>query len=216
MRHSLARRVRRTVIGLYLRPLKLISRRGVLVETGWLDTLMTGRPTDRVGQAIPWWSYGATAFLAGRLTKNMEVFEYGSGFSTLWLARHVGHVTSVETDREWFIRIKSMVPGNVDLRYMTYEPNGEYCRLIAECRDQFDLIIIDSRDRVRCVKNALGALKKTGVLVFDDAHRPKLREGTEYLLQQGFRFIDFNGLGPVGDGWHCTRIFYRPENCLMI
>ncbi|MFA7098146.1 MAG: hypothetical protein WC383_16890, partial [Gammaproteobacteria bacterium] len=72
MRYSLARRVRRTVIGLYLRPLRLISRRGVLVETGWLDTLMTGRPTDRVGQAIPWWSYGATAFLAGRLTKNME------------------------------------------------------------------------------------------------------------------------------------------------
>lgn len=216
MKYSMARRARKVALGLYLAPLKLVSKRGFLTAIGWSNTLLTGRPLDGEGQAIPWWSFGATSFLSDRLTDKMKVFEYGAGFSTLWLSYRVGHVTSIETNKEWFARIRPMVPKNVDLRYVEYEPNGEYCRLISGYSEAFDIVVVDSRDRVRCVKNALGALKPTGVLIFDDAQMPQLQEGTVYLQSHGFRFIDFAGLGPVSDANHCTRIFYRPDNALMI
>jgi hypothetical protein len=50
---------------------------------------------------LPWWTYGATReverFPAARHGK-ARVFEFGSGASTLWLARRAGQVHSIVHD----------------------------------------------------------------------------------------------------------------------
>ena len=52
-----------------------------------------------------------------------------------------------------------------------------------ECRELVkryeDVIAVDGRDRVNCVKHAMPKLKPGGVLVLDDSHRPRYREAFE-------------------------------------
>src|SRR5215467_3096301 len=49
---------------------------------------------------VPWWTFPAIdaveRWIAAR--GNVRVFEYGSGASTVWLARRAAHVVSVEHD----------------------------------------------------------------------------------------------------------------------
>src|SRR6478609_8379982 len=52
---------------------------------------------------VPWWTYDAIDVVDGWLKaravevdRPLRVFEYGSGASTLWLARRVGEIHSVE------------------------------------------------------------------------------------------------------------------------
>ena len=47
---------------------------------------------------LPWFLYGAIDFLQEFLQREMEVFEFGSGGSTLFFARRCARVESVEED----------------------------------------------------------------------------------------------------------------------
>ncbi|HAY39752.1 MAG TPA: FkbM family methyltransferase, partial [Desulfobacteraceae bacterium] len=83
-------------------------------------------------------------------------------------------------------------------------------------KDIFNIIVIDGRDRVNCAKNSLKALKGDGVIIWDNSEREYYQEGYSYLIQNGFRRLDFEGLGPIGIREWCTSIFYRDNNCFEI
>src|SRR4051812_35576099 len=51
---------------------------------------------------LPWIPSGARQALAALLCKQSRVLEFGSGMSTLWLARRAGYVHSIEHDSVWF------------------------------------------------------------------------------------------------------------------
>jgi hypothetical protein len=87
---------------------------------------------------------------------------------------------------------------------------------VAGYTNAFDAIVIDGRDRVNCCKNSLGALKAAGVIIWDNSERPDYQEGYDFLINNGFKRIDFGGIGPINpDAW-CTSVFYRSNNCLGI
>lgn len=214
---SFKHRLRKRVLKLGVFPFYMISRRGFLKQMGWFKSLHVDAPIDLGGRAIPWWSYSAILFLQSRLNNDMELFEYGSGNSTLWLAGRVKSLISVETDQGWYDALKDIVPHNVQLQYMDYdEPNGTYCRRAQESHQKFDIIIVDSRDRARCAKNSLVALKPSGVIIWDDTSNPHFLESIDYIKDAGFKSIDFIGEGPLSDAAHCTTVFYRKDNCLGI
>jgi SAM-dependent methyltransferase len=50
----------------------------------------------------PWLVFGAIDFLERYLTKDMLVFEYGSGGSTIFFSDRAGQVVSVEHNPEWY------------------------------------------------------------------------------------------------------------------
>jgi hypothetical protein len=81
---------------------------------------------------------------------------------------------------------------------------------------RFDVVVIDGRDRVRCVRAAVQALGREGVLVFDNSDRPEYEPGHRALRSAGFRRIDFVGMAPMIDYKTQTSICYRPDNCLGI
>lgn len=51
---------------------------------------------------IPWITYEAIEWINSYLHKRMNVYEFGSGGSTLYFAKSVGSVVSVEHDEAWF------------------------------------------------------------------------------------------------------------------
>ncbi len=60
-----------------------------------MKSLETMKPLDADGRPIPWMNYPVIDLLRERLTKDLHLFEFGSGFSTTFYAQLVGHVTSI-------------------------------------------------------------------------------------------------------------------------
>jgi hypothetical protein len=183
---------------------------------GWFASRATSTSVDASGAPLPWYTYGAIAFLEPRLRANMSIFEFGSGNSTLWWSRRVSRVASCEHDSDWYEDVRSRLPSNVEYRLATLGENGEYAQSVLQGHRTFDIVVIDGRDRVACALNTPRALKGDGVIVWDNSDRSEYQSGYDYLVEQGFKRIDFWGMGPINTyGW-CTSIFYRRENCLGI
>ena len=217
IKRALSRFLRRSPWISDLLALRLLARpESHLHSIGWLRSVRTALPVDRQGGAIPWYTYPAIEFLAARVNRTLAVFEYGSGNSTLWWRQRAGRVVSCEHDRDWHARMKSQLPNNAEYLYVALEPSGEYARVIHGYSHEFDIVVIDGRDRVACARNCLTALRPGGVVVWDNSDRSEYAEGFELLMQHGFRRLDFSGLGPINAYAWCTSVFYRSDNCFGI
>ena len=86
---------------------------------------------DAKGEALPWVTYSFIDFIKDRLNKQQRVFEYGSGSSTLFYAKRVAKVVSVEHDENWFNKIVSSKPENADMIFTKLETGGEYSKKAA-------------------------------------------------------------------------------------
>lgn len=187
---------------------------GYLKDIGWVDSFIRKMPVDGRGRPLPWVTYPFIDFIEARLNSTMQIFEFGSGNSTLWYADKVKSVVSVEHDRFWYDKISHTMPDNVSLNYQAIGNNSEYAKFATNLDIEFDMVIVDGRERVNCIKNALQALCNSGVIVVDDSEREAYREGLEFLKDQGFRRIDFWGIAPAVFFKKCTTVFYRDDNVL--
>jgi hypothetical protein len=187
-----------------------------LYLTGWMESLKERKPVKKNGTPVPWMNFPVVQFLEERLTLDLNLFEFGSGYSTFFYANRVGSVTSLEYDQKWFELVKSRVPKNVVVLFKEKDVDGDYCRVIASMKTPYDVIIVDGRDRVNCMKQSVFALTPRGVIILDDSQREYYRDGIEFAKEKGFRTIHFEGLKAYGNGLDRTTIFYREGNCLGI
>ncbi len=208
---KLLRKNKRTA---FLLETHFISKKYLKVK-GWYQSRYTNIPVDGKGEAIPWYTYPSLYFLEQRVQKDFLVFEYGSGQSTIWFSNRVNKVVSLEHDLAFheFLKPKLKNLENVDL---IYEPldNDQYSRKILDYESAFDIIVIDGRERVKCAKNSLVALKENGVIIWDNSEREIYQEGYDFLIEKGFKRLDFAGMGPIDHSEWCTSIFYKDNNCL--
>jgi hypothetical protein len=192
------------------------THRGYLYDMGWTNAISTGNIVDNNNDPLPWVSYPFMQFIAPRMNKNMQVFEFGSGNSTLYYAGRVAAVTSVEHDAGWYSKIKNSMPANVQLYFCELHSDGDYCKYAQRTVLKYDVMIIDGRDRVNCCINSINSLTPGGIIVLDDSEREKYASGISFLQKQGFKHIDFWGMAPAIDYLKCTTIFYRDGNCIGI
>ncbi len=155
-------------------------------------------------------------FIKNRIHKRMSVFEYGCGAGTLWWASRVKEVKACEHDFAWFKKIQAIAPTNVQLCHTNLEYDGEYSKKILDYRNRFDIVVIDGRDRVNCAINCIHALKEDGIIIFDDSDRPQYRKAFDFLTTNGFKRIEFQGMGPGLTIKFETSIFYRADNVFSI
>lgn len=190
---------------------------GYLHKSGWLRSMEEKSAVDMDGNPIPWITYPALDFLTKRVSAEMSVFEYGSGNSTFWWSSRVKSLVSCEHDKEWYAEFSPKIPENTT--YMLRRAKGgssDYYMEISNYTDAFDILVIDGRDRVECIKHGLGSLHHDGVVVWDNSDREEYREGFELLRGNDFKSLDFWGMGALATRRWCTSIFYRRDNCLQI
>lgn len=197
---------------------KLISRNNYLNTSGIWGSWILGDSTcdlfyDESKNINPWWSYSIIKIIEERVRPEMRVFEYGAGNSTLFWGRYVKDVVAIEYDYDWYRNMKQIIPENVELKYLELEYGGAYCEAILGEKEEFDIVVIDGRDRVRCAKNAVNKIKEEGVIIWDDTDRDSYREGYEYLKSKGYKMLELLG-GTYGLVAHeqSTSIFYKEKN----
>lgn len=198
-----------------LRGLLSFSIKGYLADRGWIDSYKLRQAVDAQGAPIPWLTYSLLDFLEGRLNRSLSLFEYGSGNSTLYFADRLGFIRSIEYDQTWFDTVKGKIPGNVELTFVSLE-GDRYENAVLENEKNFDIILIDGRRRVQCLKNSVPRLTPGGVLILDDSERADYREAFEFMKAHGFRHIPFSGIAIGSIHGKCTSVFYRQENVLGI
>ncbi len=185
---------------------------GYLLDVGWFEAFRQGRPVRGNGEPIPWTTYSFLEFIEPRLRRDLRVFEYGCGYSTLFWAARVATVKAVEHDAAWAARIGKMLPPSA---HVVSVPQGSpaYPTAVREGAP-WDIVIVDGVDRNACLEQAVVALSPGGVVVLDDSERPEY--ATDVLRERGFRRIDFWGISPGYWYRKCTTIFYRDGNVLGI
>jgi hypothetical protein len=131
--------------------------------TGLLRLVFGYRPS------LPWISYDAQRILGRFLDSGTEVLEFGSGMSTLWYARHAGHVVSIEDDRTWYDKVGARLSavGNIEYRFAP-DPDA-YVGLAPD--KLYDLIMIDGSWREDCARFAVRHLKPGGIIYLDNSDK---------------------------------------------
>ena len=207
-----------TLIGKPKRLNALLSygHKGYLAAIGWFTAVDTQQAVDAEGLPLPWVTYSFIDFIKTRLNKELSIFEYGSGNSTLFYAKHVKRVVSVEHDEAWFNKIVKEKAPNAEMIFTHLEKNGAYSQKAKLLGEKFDIIIVDGRDRVNCCIHSVEALTANGVLVLDDSERDFYNEARIHLTAKGFKELSFSGISPGMFYYKATSIFYKTDNCLGI
>ena len=104
-------------------------------------------------------------FFLSRIKSNHVVLEYGSGQSTLDIEKIAAKIISIEHDEHWYHQMSKQVSDKCKLIYvppnMTYKEGGcdgtfeQFENYINEPSKHgvFDVVLIDGRARLECVKN---------------------------------------------------------------
>ncbi|WP_035105627.1 methyltransferase domain containing protein [Desulfohalovibrio reitneri] len=184
----------------------------------------------RLRPEYPWLNSGAVRMLREHLTPGSNVFEWGGGRSTLFFARRVDRVTTLEHKAKWNLKLTRWLAregiDNVDLRFI--EPNTPYAEpdsrppawdeqdlcfrkpefaayadsVLEFPEESFDMILVDGRARVACAANARERVKPGGLLVLDNSEWPKY--APIFAMLRGWEYTRFaNGV------WE-TTVFRRP------
>jgi len=86
---------------------------------------------------MPWLTFPAISLIENFLEPSMRVFEYGSGGSTLFFARRVREVVSIEHEGEWYDKLKRRLENegieNCTVHHILPSPNQD-----ADGRDPSD------------------------------------------------------------------------------
>ena len=76
----------------------LTDKNYFLHEMGYTQSFIHKKPITKEGEYIPWMNYSIINFLNERLNKLQNIFEYGSGFSTIFYAKKVNSICLLEYD----------------------------------------------------------------------------------------------------------------------
>jgi len=167
---------------------------------------------------IPWFSYAAIDFLEDFLQPQMTVCEYGSGGSTLFFAKRVKSVFSIEDNERWYELVSqrlqraglnnaTVVLCPFDFKKVDGFRHSAYLHAIPDSR--FDVIVIDGSEewnqvRPICFEKAQSRVKPGGIIVVDDSWRyPGLR-----LNHHAQSVRTFKSVGPGRPGVTSTDVFF--------
>ena len=154
----------------------------------WLASLGAIYHLDRmIALDIPWWNVRSARHIEEflRHRPNARVFEYGSGASTVWLARRASSITSVEHNAAWATKLKGKLTGYPNARLVVagYDLEGVPAEQPYVCTIEgtglYDMIVVDGRLRVPCLAKAFQHLLSDGIIVFDDSGRGRYRSAIE-------------------------------------
>jgi predicted O-methyltransferase YrrM len=148
-------------------------------------------------QRQPWLGYRVVNRLESILKPTWRALEFGSGMSSLFIAKHCGCVVSIETDREWYKRVQELLRDsgvtNVDLRFREEEVSA-----MIEDVELFDFVLVDGVTRDASMATAIRRCKPGGWILFDnsDVQWAEHQAARSMLLSAASHIEVYNDLYP--------------------
>ena len=173
--------------------------------------------------ALPCWSLSAIRKMDQHLKRDHRVFEWGSGGSTLYLAKRCKELTSIEHAPNWFEQVEKILTKervtNCLLRHrqINLESEKEFLAspFAKALQSTHDVIVIDGEDnfgpesnwsaRESCFRLAeQWVCKNGGLIIVDDSWRyPALRRETNAK-----QMVIHESIGPCRVGVTSTDFHY--------
>lgn len=134
---------------------------------------------ERTHRGYPWLVRQAIAILQSRLRPTDVGLEYGSGRSTIWFARRVKALTSVEHDPVWYEKVRTRLDG-AGLKNVTYLhcPEDQVADTSIDAAyvktlDRFDpnsldFCLVDGIYRPACAVGVMQKIRPGGMLIVDN------------------------------------------------
>ena len=176
-----------------------------LLDEGWdhTFTVENKKPVDKNKLPIPWFTYPSISYLKNLSLSNLRIFEWGSGYSTLFFEKSCKEITSVDNNRIWHDKTKSMSNGKAQL--VLCEDIEDYPEVIKDL-GYFDIIIIDGIERKKCALNALQQINKESLIILDNSD---WYWGANLVLRKSKLLeIPFTGFGPINNYAWTTSFFF--------
>lgn len=162
----------------------------------------------------PWLTRAMIDILGTWLRPGDVGLEFGSGRSTRWFARHVGHLTSVEHNTEWYRIVSGQLnslAGNVDYRLCEVRDTDatEYVKVAHEIAPKsLDFCLIDGVARDHCALASLGKIKPGGILIVDNVnwYFPRLLKSSAPNSrgpENGYASDVWREVGSRLEAWRC-------------
>lgn len=198
----------------------------------WQRSLLAG--ASPLGDKSPWMAYGAINWLETYLKTEMQIFEWGSGGSTLFFASRVQSVVSVEHDPLWHATVAEQLlnhkidnvssvlcpPERTDPLPEIYTSTDEKYSGLSFLRyaeaidpypdDSFDLVVVDGRARPGCMKHALTKVRPGAYLLLDNSDRESYEPGKQLVSTWLSR--EYYGPGPYHRAFWGTTTWRKPSS----
>lgn len=156
---------------------------------GFVESTNVSEPKDAQGNWIPLFTYPCVEYLRQFDLRGKQVFEWGSGASTLYWLQRAKSVTSIENNPQWFDAMVRMTDNKARL---ILDETDRFPFRIRDEVDKFDVIVIDSYGyRYDCAVEAVDKLAAGGVIILDNSD---WHPGTAGVLKKrGLIQVDFSG-----------------------
>jgi len=172
-------------------------------ELGQFKSMSRWECIDKNDEPVPWYTYPATEYLNQLDFTECNVFEYGSGNSTIYWSKRCKKLCSVEDNSKWYDQIDRKLGSRVDYRLLANKK--DYINSISSYSFDFDIIIIDGSHRFECATESIKKLKETGFIILDNSD---WETNTSKLLRSfDLIEVDMAGFGPI-NGYTWTTSFY--------
>jgi hypothetical protein len=157
---------------------------------------------------LPWYNFPLIELLNSYIKPNINVFEYGCGFSTLFYAQNKCNVFAVEARTEWVDNITKLGYQHslIDKINIKLCNPHEMPQQIVQYNMEFDIIVIDSLHRIECLKQAKKVYKK-GMIILDNSERENLKEAEKIMYK--FEYKVFEGEGISREGTSQAKVFFK-------
>ncbi len=169
---------------------------------------------DRDGNPIPWYTYPAIEYISQFDYGDKTVFEFGTGYSSMYWAKRAKKVISIEDNPQWFEKFSAEFKAdNWQMRYCD-EKQG-YEDMIFADNEKYDVIVIDGKRRAECAQNAVKSLAKGGLIILDDSDRINTSQeyvkAVQILKNANLLQVDFYGFCPMNNYSKTTSLFFSRD-----
>ena len=137
--------------------------------------------------SVPWLGYRAVRHLDTFLQPDWDMIEYGSGMSTVWFAKRVKHVYSIEDNAQWYQKVSAKLD-RLDVKNITYKllegPDYSSAEFLED--GSMDFVLVDGSVRDACMQTAVRKIKPGGWIYLDncDQRSNDRKVARKLLLEQ--------------------------------
>ena len=163
-------------------------------DYGFLESSRSDVPVNNKNQIMPMYTYPCYEWLDSIDWTGSKVFEFGTGYSTVWWQNKKVDYYGVEDDGEWYQRIIKLINGK-QLKVKYEIDLKKYMKTIYDYDFKFDVIVIDGQVRFDCIKPALEKIKDNGMIIYDNSDWHK--SSKEELDKTDLIPIHFHGFKPI-------------------